>query len=226
MHSPRGEFVDLWSYPTANSFYLRFSFFSRSSLTKQAEKESVDLFMMNLYRLLLTPPIRGKNVLGLDPGFSHGCKLAVLGSTGAWTKQCCNVIWNVNENLVYCADHDKWNGLKEKYSFALHNRRGSGDKCHLSIWEESKCCTSQKHGSRTCVKAQVIWISSSNHVQKQNNFEICLWHCQKSYSIYYNEVIYALAPTNHIVVSVLKYAVLEWFSIEYRKSKTKQITCP
>ena len=82
MHSPRGEFVDL-SYPTANSFCLRFSFFSRSSLTKQAEKESVDLFMMNLYRLLLTPPIRGKNVLGLDPGFSHGCKLAVLGSTGA-----------------------------------------------------------------------------------------------------------------------------------------------
>ena len=58
-------------------------FFSRSSLTKQAEKESVDLFMMNLYRLLLTPPVRGKNVLGLDPGFSHGCKLAVLGSTGA-----------------------------------------------------------------------------------------------------------------------------------------------
>jgi len=55
---------------------------SRSSLTKQAEKESVDLFMMNLYRLLLTPPIRGKNVLGLDPGFSHGYKLAVLGSTG------------------------------------------------------------------------------------------------------------------------------------------------
>lgn len=54
----------------------------RSSLTKQAEKESVDLFMMNLYRLLLTPPARGKNVLGLDPGFLHGCKLAVLSPTG------------------------------------------------------------------------------------------------------------------------------------------------
>ena len=56
--------------------------FSRTSLTKQAEKESVDLFMTNLYRLLLTPPVRGKSVLGLDPGFSHGCKLAVLSSTG------------------------------------------------------------------------------------------------------------------------------------------------
>ncbi|KAL9954080.1 hypothetical protein ACROYT_G041574 [Oculina patagonica] len=55
---------------------------SRSALTKQAEKESVDLFMTNLYRLLLTPPIRGKSILGLDPGFSHGCKLAVLSSTG------------------------------------------------------------------------------------------------------------------------------------------------
>ena len=51
-------------------------------MTKQAEKESVDLFMINLYRLLLTPPVRGKVVLGLDPGFSHGCKLAVLSSTG------------------------------------------------------------------------------------------------------------------------------------------------
>ena len=51
-------------------------------MTKQAEKESVDLFMMNLYRLLLTPPARGKNVLGLDPGFLHGCKLAVLSPTG------------------------------------------------------------------------------------------------------------------------------------------------
>jgi len=55
---------------------------SRSLLTKQAEKESTDLFVTNLYRLLLTPPVRGKNVLGLDPGFSHGCKLAVIGSTG------------------------------------------------------------------------------------------------------------------------------------------------
>jgi len=54
----------------------------RTSLTKQAEKESVDLFMTNLYRLLLTPPVRGKSVLGLDPGFSHGCKLAMLSSTG------------------------------------------------------------------------------------------------------------------------------------------------
>ncbi|RMX59849.1 hypothetical protein pdam_00020341 [Pocillopora damicornis] len=55
---------------------------TRVSLTKQAEKESVDIFVMNLYRLLLTPPLRGKNVISLDPGFSHGCKLAVLGSTG------------------------------------------------------------------------------------------------------------------------------------------------
>lgn len=55
---------------------------TRVSLTKQAEKESVNVFVMNLYRLLLTPPLRGKNVISLDPGFSHGCKLAVLGSTG------------------------------------------------------------------------------------------------------------------------------------------------
>ena len=60
----------------------------RTSLTKQAEKESVDLFMMNLYRLLLTPPVRGMSVLGLDPGFSHGCKLAVLSTTGEFSNAC------------------------------------------------------------------------------------------------------------------------------------------
>ena len=77
----------------AQQLHYEYAFFYlRSALTKQAENESVDLFMMNLYRLLLTPPIRGKNVLGLDPGFSHGCKLAVLGSTGALTKTCCNLI--------------------------------------------------------------------------------------------------------------------------------------
>ncbi|XP_064489482.1 S1 RNA-binding domain-containing protein 1-like [Ornithodoros turicata] len=54
----------------------------RSSLTKEAEKESVNVFRSNLRQLLLTPPIRGHTVMGIDPGFRHGCKIAVVSPSG------------------------------------------------------------------------------------------------------------------------------------------------
>ncbi|XP_022107507.1 S1 RNA-binding domain-containing protein 1-like [Acanthaster planci] len=54
----------------------------RSNLTKSAEKASVDVFAQNLRRLLLTPPVRGKVVMGIDPGYKHGCKVAVTSSLG------------------------------------------------------------------------------------------------------------------------------------------------
>ncbi|KAH9382269.1 hypothetical protein HPB48_011946 [Haemaphysalis longicornis] len=54
----------------------------RSRLTKEAEKESVRVFRCNLRQLLLTPPVRGHAVLGIDPGFKHGCKLAAVSANG------------------------------------------------------------------------------------------------------------------------------------------------
>lgn len=56
--------------------------FDRSDLTKKAEKESIAVFCSNVRSLLLTPPVRGKTVIGIDPGFSHGCKIAVVSSKG------------------------------------------------------------------------------------------------------------------------------------------------
>ncbi|XP_078000990.1 S1 RNA-binding domain-containing protein 1-like [Glandiceps talaboti] len=55
---------------------------TRSELTKKAENASIEVFSHNLKRLLLTPPVRGKVVLGVDPGFRHGCKLAMLSPLG------------------------------------------------------------------------------------------------------------------------------------------------
>jgi hypothetical protein len=55
----------------------------RSDLTKNAERASVEVFSGNLKQLLLAPPVRGKTVLGVDPGFRHGCKWCVLSPTGA-----------------------------------------------------------------------------------------------------------------------------------------------
>lgn len=55
---------------------------TRSDLLKKAQLEAVEIFSKNLKRLLLTPPLRGKAVLGVDPGFKNGCKCAVVSSTG------------------------------------------------------------------------------------------------------------------------------------------------
>lgn len=55
---------------------------ARRSLTEKAEEHSLTVFARNLRRLLLQPPIRGKRVLALDPGYKNGCKLAALDEFG------------------------------------------------------------------------------------------------------------------------------------------------
>ena len=54
----------------------------RSELTLIASEKSIKVFMDNLEHLLLTPPMKDKMVLGLDPAFRTGCKLAVIDYTG------------------------------------------------------------------------------------------------------------------------------------------------
>lgn len=54
----------------------------RSELSERAQKGSIEIFSMNLQKLLLQPPLLGRTVLGFDPAFRTGCKLAVLDSTG------------------------------------------------------------------------------------------------------------------------------------------------
>ncbi|XP_023660157.1 S1 RNA-binding domain-containing protein 1 [Paramormyrops kingsleyae] len=53
----------------------------RSSLTAAAEKESASMFVRNLRQRLLMCPVRGRVLMGVDPGFRHGCKLAILSPT-------------------------------------------------------------------------------------------------------------------------------------------------
>lgn len=54
----------------------------RSDLTSDADDVAIENFSSNLSNLLLTPPMKGINVLGFDPAFRTGCKLAVLDKTG------------------------------------------------------------------------------------------------------------------------------------------------
>ncbi|WP_342515202.1 Tex family protein [Sporosarcina sp. FSL K6-1522] len=54
----------------------------RAALTEKAEEQAIHVFSENLKSLLLQPPLKGKVVLGLDPAFRTGCKLAVVDETG------------------------------------------------------------------------------------------------------------------------------------------------
>lgn len=54
----------------------------RTELSNRAEEQAIKVFAANLRQLLLQPPVRGRIVLGLDPGFRTGCKWAVVDETG------------------------------------------------------------------------------------------------------------------------------------------------
>ena len=54
----------------------------RNSLTERAEAEAVKIFAKNTENLLMAPPVKGKKVIAIDPGYRTGCKVAVLDETG------------------------------------------------------------------------------------------------------------------------------------------------
>ncbi|EDL62818.1 Tex family protein [Bacillus sp. SG-1] len=54
----------------------------RNALTETAEDRAIHIFTENLRKLLLQPPLKGKMVLGVDPAYRTGCKLAVVDQTG------------------------------------------------------------------------------------------------------------------------------------------------
>lgn len=72
---------------------------TRNILTDRAQEAAIKIFSKNLNGLLLQPPIKGKTVLGLDPGYRTGCKVAVVDETGKV----------LDTNVVYCTlpNHDK-----------------------------------------------------------------------------------------------------------------------
>lgn len=69
----------------------------RNELTKIAEKASVEVFGQNLKQLLLMSPVKGVKVLGIDPGFSNGCKIALI-------SECSNILYT---NIIF--PHSKSN---------------------------------------------------------------------------------------------------------------------
>ena len=55
---------------------------ARNELTEAANEGAIHNFALNLRPLLLQPPVKGRVTMGLDPGYAHGCKVAVVDGTG------------------------------------------------------------------------------------------------------------------------------------------------
>lgn len=71
----------------------------RSEMTANAAEESIKVFASNLRQLLLQPPLKNSVILGLDPGYRTGCKVAVIDTTGKV----------LDTNVVYCTPGPKTN---------------------------------------------------------------------------------------------------------------------
>ncbi|MCG8347869.1 MAG: RNA-binding transcriptional accessory protein [Chloroflexales bacterium] len=56
----------------------------RNELTERAEQHALTVFAANLRGLLIQPPLRGKVIMGIDPGYRTGCKVAVVDATGKY----------------------------------------------------------------------------------------------------------------------------------------------
>ena len=85
----------------------------RNMLTENAEEASIKVFNQNLSGLLLQPPIKDKIVMGFDPGYRTGCKVAVVDETGKV----------LDTNVIYCTlpNHDKDKAKKILTDMILRN---------------------------------------------------------------------------------------------------------
>lgn len=114
-------------YPTPSTYYVETSIRDaykrliapslsteiRNSATELAEDSSIKVFGQNLNGLLMQPPVKGCTVMGFDPGYRTGCKVAVVNETGKV----------LDTGVVYCTlpNHDKDKAKKILTDMILRN---------------------------------------------------------------------------------------------------------
>ena len=89
----------------------------RSELTDKAHASSMDVFSLNLEKLLLQPPLKEKVILGFDPAFRTGCKLAVLDTMGKMLEV--SVIYPHEPNAKIAQSKAELKRLIEKYKIEV-----------------------------------------------------------------------------------------------------------
>ncbi|KPL58306.1 hypothetical protein AM506_17760 [Rossellomorea vietnamensis] len=89
----------------------------RNELTDKSEDQAIHIFSENLRKLLLQPPMKGKMVLGVDPAFRTGCKLAVIDETGKTLD--INVIYPHTSQSQRNKAEDAFKSILTKYSIEV-----------------------------------------------------------------------------------------------------------
>jgi protein Tex len=89
----------------------------RNDLTDKAENQAIHIFSENLRKLLLQPPMKGKMVLGVDPAYRTGCKLAVIDETGKMLEV--NVIYPHPPKSQKAASEEVVKKMIAKYSIEV-----------------------------------------------------------------------------------------------------------
>jgi protein Tex len=89
----------------------------RGEMTEKAEEKAIQIFAENLRNLLLQPPVKGKVVLGVDPAYRTGCKLAVVDDTGKMLEIAVTYPTPPNNKVVEAKA--KFKQLIEKYGVEL-----------------------------------------------------------------------------------------------------------
>ncbi|MED1205477.1 Tex family protein [Heyndrickxia acidicola] len=89
----------------------------RNELTDKAEEQAIHIFSENLRNLLLQPPLRGKMVLGVDPAYRTGCKLAVVNETGKVLD--INVIYPHPPKAKPAEARDKFTSILQKFNIEV-----------------------------------------------------------------------------------------------------------
>ncbi|WP_028401279.1 Tex family protein [Ectobacillus panaciterrae] len=89
----------------------------RKELTEKAEEQAIHIFSENLRNLLLQPPMKGKTVLGVDPAYRTGCKLAVVDDTGKVLY--IDVIYPHPPKAKPAEAKEKFNSILKKYDIEV-----------------------------------------------------------------------------------------------------------
>lgn len=89
-------------------------------LTKTAQAASIEVFATNLKQLLLMSPVKGERIVGIDPGFTNGCKVAIISEQSMVLDTTVLYPHNTNQKLAHSVGHQLAN-LMNKHKYEVRN---------------------------------------------------------------------------------------------------------
>ncbi len=127
---------------------------------KEAEKEAISVFSKNMKNLLLAPPAGSKTVMGLDPGYRTGCKIAIVDSKGDFKK---------SETIYPHAPLNRTHSHRQRHS--IKRNRHTGKRPHKKTQPQIKihCRKRSRRISLLCLQNSHKRISASRRHHPRRN---------------------------------------------------------